>query len=268
MDRVSQGFRLMRLSWSVLRDTPSLLGVVAAGVVGHALVSLSLTYLVLGRLPGEDDLVWPRYLVVLPMIWAGSYVSVFCNAVVVATAHARLEDPSATTLDGFWLAAARLPQLVAWTTVSIVVGTVLHLVAERLKLAGPIVRWLVGMAWSLATVFVVPVLVVEGGTTRGSIRRSARLFRRRWGETATAEGGFGIVLLAVGLAFCPFVGLLAIVSVPLAIAVGIVVLAALIVLSNAFDGVLTASLYRYAVDGRVSGPFDEADLEDRFVSGG
>lgn len=36
----------------------------------------------------------------------------------------------------------------------------------------------------------------------------------------------------------------------------------IIVVSGAFDAVLTAALYQYAVDGTTPGPFQETDLAD------
>jgi len=255
----------MSVSWAVLRETPAMLGVAAAGLVGHAAVSLSLLYLLLGRWPTFDDLTFPHSLVVLPLIGAGAYVSTFCNAVLVATAHARIEGRPISVRAGVTAAALHLPQLIAWTTLSIVVGTALQVVAERLGVAGRLANWLLGMAWSLATVFIVPVLVIEGASVRRGVPRSARLFRERWGETVTADIGTGLVVILAVVAAVPVVLLVALVAAPLAIALGVAVLAAGLTVQNTFAAVLTAALYGYARDGRTLGGFTEADLAGTFL---
>lgn len=260
MGRVGRGFKLMGVSVGVLRQTPSLFGVVLAGLVGSVTVSLGSFYLVLGRWPNQEDFTWPHYLLALPVLWLGTYVSTVCNAVVVATASLRLRGEPATTQDGVRLAMSRLPQLLWWATVSAGVGFALHVMAERLKLGGVIARWVFDLAWSLATALIIPVLVLEDHGVGRGIKRSSGLFRQRWGETVTGMASAGLAVAIVGLAVCPFVALLALVSVPLAIAAGVVLVVSIIVVSGAFDAVLKAALYQYAVDGTALGPFQETDL--------
>ncbi len=96
-----------------------------------------------------------------------------------------------------------LPVILAWTLLSWTVGTVLSLL-EELPLvggvAGRILGILGGLAWGLATFFVVPVLVVERTGALAGVRASSATFRRRWGEAVTADVGIGF---AFGLAMLP-----------------------------------------------------------------
>jgi hypothetical protein len=237
-----------------------LLGVVLAGVVGSVGVSLGSFFAVFGRLPGTEDVQWPAYLIALPVLGLGSYVSTVCNAVVVATASLRLRGQPATARDGLRLVRAQLPRLLLYTTISLTLGYLLHIVAERVKLGGVIARWLVDLAWALATALIVPVLLFEDLGVRPGIKRSASLFRQKWGETVTAAGGVGLAVFVVAVALCPLLGLVALVSVPLAVALGVALAGATMVLAGALDGVVTAALYQYAVDGTVLARFDETDL--------
>lgn len=173
----------------MLGETPSLFGVVLAGLVGSVSVSLGSYYLLLGRWPDERDFMWPHYLLALPVLRLGSYVSTFSNAVVVATASLRMRGQPTTTQDGLRLAVARLPQLLWWATVSGSAGFALHVVAERVKLGGVIARWVFGLAWALATSLIVPVLVLEAVSVGRGIKRSTALFRQRWGETVKGMAG-------------------------------------------------------------------------------
>lgn len=159
------------------------------------------------------------------------------------------------------LVLARLPRLVLFTTVALTLGYVLQIVAERLKLGGVIARWVVDLAWALATVLVVPVLLFEDVGVRRGIRRSAALFRQRWGEAVTAGGSIALAVFVVLLAVLPLVGSVALVSVPLAVTLAVVVVVTAIVVADALNGVVTAALYQYAVDGTVLAGFDEATLD-------
>lgn len=260
MGSVRRGFKLLGISVGLLRECPSLLGIVIGGVVASLGVSLTAFFMVFGRLPGAEDMKWPAYLVALPVLALGSYVSTFCNAVVVATASLRLRGQPANAGDGVRLVLARLPRLIAYTTVSLTLGYLLHIVAERFKVGGVIARWLVDMAWALATALIVPVLLFEDVGVRRGIKRSASLFRQRWGEAVTAGGSIALAMFVVLLAVSPLVCSIALVSVPLAVTLAVVVVGAAIVISTALDGVVTAALYHYAVDGLVLPRFEDADL--------
>ena len=55
------------------------------------------------------------------------------------------------------------------------------------ELAARLVGFLGGLAWGLATFFVVPVLAVEGLGPIAAVSRSASVFRHRWGETLSGD---------------------------------------------------------------------------------
>jgi hypothetical protein len=263
MGKTRRAFRLMATSFRVLRATPALLAVMAVGVVGSAAVTITLGYLVLGGLPTAHDLAWPRVLLVFPLLASGSYVSNFCNAVVMATAHDRMAGREATVGEGFRRALARLPELFWWTTLAIGVGVVLQVIAERLKLGGVIARWVLGLAWAFATFFVVPAIVIDGTSLGDGIRRSASLVKARWGEAVTGFVGFGAIALVGFFLGGVAVVMAAMVSGALAIVVGVAAFCAIMAATEAASSVFRVALYAYA-KGEPVGPFSEADLWGAF----
>ena len=100
-----------------------------------------------------------------------------------------------------------LPQILDWTAVSATVGVILRVIESRSERFEEIVSGLLGMAWTIATYFVVPILVVERvGPIRAS-RRSMSSMRRTWGEALTANFGIGIItFLATLIALIPLIG--------------------------------------------------------------
>src|SRR4051794_19321916 len=174
MSRITRGFRLAGVSWKVVVADPVMLVVLLVGLVGMISVSGGLFFALFQRLPDGGDLRFPNYLVALPVLGVGTVVSTYCNVVVTVMADRRLRGEDPTVEHGMSVASARLGRIVCWTAVSITVGLLLQVIAERVRLAGPIASRLFGLAWGLATTFVVPVLALEDVGVKEAIGRSTR----------------------------------------------------------------------------------------------
>jgi hypothetical protein len=262
--RVRRGFKLAATSWRVIVAEPAILLVLAVGLVGMVIVSGGLFLLLFRRFPTADDFQFPNYLVALPVLWFGSIVSSYCNVVVAVMADRRLRGADPTVEEGMSVATSKLNRIFSWTLVSIAVGLLLQVIAERFRLAGAITSRLFGVAWNLATMFVVPVLALEDLSVRDSIRRSASIFRSKWGESVVAQGTVGLAVMVAAFPAMLVVALLAAVSVPVAIAAAVVLFGSLMLVSGALDVVVDVALYRYAMDGTVLGAFTAEDLDDVF----
>lgn len=264
MDRIRSGMELVGRSWRVVAGDAWLVALVVASVALSAVVGLVLFIAAFGRLPGVDDLRFPQYFVVVPFLWATSFIATWCNCVVTVVADRRLQGRSITVLEAATIVAPRTGRILMWVLLSGVVGLVLFVIAERLGLAGRIANWLFGLAWHLATVFVVPVLVLEDVAVRPAVRRSASLFRSRWAEKVTADATIGLAGLFCALPVIAAISVLALVSLPLAIVLGVIAIAAFVGIAGALRTVLDVAVYRYAVDGVVAGPFTSDDVTGRF----
>ena len=166
MNRVRRGFKLAGVSWRVIVAEPAILLVLAVGFAGMVVVSGGLFLLLFRRIPTADDLQFPNYLLALPVLWLGSVVTTYCNVVVTVMADRRLRGGEPTVADGMAVATQKLNRIFSWTLVSVAVGLVLQVIAERFRVAGAITSRLFGVAWSLATMFVIPVLALEDASVR------------------------------------------------------------------------------------------------------
>ena len=264
MGRFGRGMRLAAASGRVIAADPVILLVILAGVVGMVAVSGGLYLAIFQRIPTHHDLSFPHDLISLPVLWFGSVASSYCAVVVAVMADKRLRGQIPRVSEGIAVANARCGRILTWTLVSIVVGMVVQTIAERIKL-GWLVAKIVGFTWGLATTFVVPVLALEDVSVRDAIRRSAAVFRAKWGESVVAEGSIGVVL---GIALIPAV--LATVTVWVTIGevaaavVGVLLVGTLLLLSSALTAVVDVAVYRFAVDGATLGGFGAADLEGSF----
>jgi hypothetical protein len=251
MERFSRSWRLMMQSYAVLLQAKELMllpvisGLVICGVCASFLVPMGIFA---AHAKVEATPAW--YAAWFAMYAVAYIVGIFFQAAVVAGASQRLSGGSPTIGTAVGAAMKRLPSIVAWGLVAATVGVVLRALQRRSGLLGKIVIALVGAGWSLATFFVVPVLVLEERTLGDTVKRSLLLVKATWGEAVIGGGGMGLVALLAWLPLVAVVVLLAMAQlfVP-AVVVGVVGGAALLVLFNTLQSIYMASLYRYASTG-------------------
>ena len=197
---------------------------------------------------------------------AVTYVAVFFNAALVFAADKRMRGEPVAIGEAVHAAAARAHVLLPWAVLSATVSVVLRAMEERAGIVGRIVGSLVGIAWSLVTFLVLPVLVIEQLGPFQAVKRSTELFKKTWGENMIANAGIGIVALVATLAGALPCALLIAVGGPIAV-IGIVALVTWVVgvqlVAAALTGILQMALYRFATDGVVPG-FDTDQLRGAF----
>jgi hypothetical protein len=276
--RISNGWELARESWQVLKlDRELLVFPVISGIACLlVLASFALplwasgygnALLDEGQAP-EDP--W-AYVILFAFYFANYFVITFFNSALIACAMIRFHGGDPTLADGFRAAFSRLPQILAWAAVSATVGVILRLIESRSQRAGKIAAGLLGAAWSIATYFVVPVLVVERTGPFEAVTRSLSILRRTWGEALMANFSIGIlVFLACLIGFIPiFLGGMALAGGQTALgailaATGVLLLMIVALISSTLDSILLAALYLYAAEGGVPQHFNDHLLHDAF----
>jgi hypothetical protein len=199
-------------------------------------------------------------------------VAIFFNAALAICVLRKLEGKQSTILDGLREALSCFPQILGWAVVSATIGVVLKAIERRSGFVGSIVVRVLGVAWSVATFLVVPVLVAERKGPLEAIQESVQLLRRTWGENLLAGLGFGLLYFfwAIPGVFGFIIGAGMIASHPF-LAIVIMVLAILyfpvlgLVLST-MSTIFDVVLYRYASTGTVTPGFDRELLETSFVA--
>jgi hypothetical protein len=178
------------------------------------------------------------------------FVIVFFNVALVGVANSRLMGGTWTFRDGIELAWERKGTILQWALVAATVGVILRTLEERLGIIGRIIMRIIGIAWTLACYFVVPVLAFEDLTPIDAVKRSAKLFRDTWGEKVI--GGFSLSLVSLVL-MLPGIGLVVVAGVLggsagllFGLAVMFLYFLLLSVFMSAVGGIFNAALYRYA----------------------
>ncbi len=282
--RIANGWELAKQSWSVLLADKKLLVFPLISSIACMLVlasfaiplALNIDWHALANSKGQQVNVQfnnPTYYALLFAFYFVNYfVVVFFNAALVACVREQFRGGAPSVSFGLSAAASRLPQILLWALLSATVGMILQMIAERSKLVGQIIVSLLGAAWSIATYFAVPVLVVEKVGPFQVFSRSVFLLKKSWGEAIVANFGIGLfVFLAFLLAALPLVvGIVLTASsqspIP-AILGGLITFAAWIVLgliSSTLKVIVTTALYEYAANGAAPGPFSGELLQAAF----
>jgi Family of unknown function (DUF6159) len=271
MDRIARSWAMFKASLQVLRTRkelalfPVLSGIatliVAAGFVAPALLASRHSIDAgNGLRPVSYVLFFLGYLVL-------AYIAIFFQAALISQADVALGGGDPSVAGGIEAARRKAGAILPWALLSATVSLVLRSLEDRAGVVGRFAIGLVGMAWSLVTYLVVPILVLENVTVGAALRGSSALFKRTWGENVVGNAGVGLVSF---LAALPGAGMFAIgISSGGAAGVGLMVLGGawlllVAVVSSALSGIYQTALYRYAASGSVAPAFAEANLGQAF----
>jgi Family of unknown function (DUF6159) len=279
-ERLSHGWDLAKQSWRVLMLDKELLlfplfsGIACLVVLASFAIPLwstGYTDTVLNEeAPAQDVTSW----ILLFCFYAVNYfVIVFFNSALISCAIIRFRGGDPTVSDGFRAAGKRLPVIFAWSLVSATVGVLLKAIESRSERAGQIISSLLGIGWSIATYFVVPVLVVENVGPVDAVKRSWAVIKKTWGESIGANFGIGFITFLCSLAcFVPIFGGAFLIGNGMvaagggAIVLGIIGLMLVSLVSSALNSIILAALYLYAADHEVPEQFDRGMLQHAFAT--
>lgn len=190
----------------------------------------------------------------------------FANTALVGAAMIRLRGGDPTIGDGLRVAGKHFGPILGYALIAATVGVILKSLNRKNGLGRMIVS-LIGLAWNIATYLVVPVLALEDVGPIEAIKRSVNYLKRTWGEQIVGGLGLGWIFAAIYfLALVIFVPVVLLIvsgaEVNLWLLGGVVVLFLLTfsiigLIKATLEGIYSAAVYQYAVDGQVSGYFDE-----------
>ena len=271
-ERMRRGWELTKKAWGVVRSHPglaklpltggalALVAVIVFGGPGALLISIDNTGTkVLGGI-----------LLVLAAYFASFFV-IYYNVALAAGADQALRGQAPDIAKAKGVARGRIGVIAKWAAVSAAISLLLSVVRDRAGFAGDIIAGIGGAIWSLITFLVVPVLAFEGIGPIDAIKRSAHLFRQRWGQQVTgnvviggiagiavflgvAIGVVGVVVMAAGDAAMIALG-------AVLLLIGVVAAIAGAVFGGATRGVFGVALYHYVAENQVMGPFTAPDME-------
>jgi hypothetical protein len=193
------------------------------------------------------------------------FVIVFFNSALVACAMIRFQGGNPTVEDGLRAAKARIPQIVAWALLAATVGVVLRVIQDRVPAVGKFVIGLLGAAWTIATYFIVPLLVIDKLGPLDAVKRSVTLMKQTWGETLVSNVGISLVIGIATFVFLIVAGAATVVLFGMTGSTGVLItcvvlivacLVAVSLIGSALNTIVLSALYLYAAEKKVPQAFD------------
>ncbi len=273
MGRISRGWQLTKMSLGVVRKDkeillfPFLSALVTLLILGSFFAGMFMT----GMLGGEEfaGLPWMFYAFWILFYFVSFFVTVFFNVAVIGCATIRMNGGDPTVHDGFRIAFENLRYILMWTLFAATIGAILRAIQQRVGIIGKFIIGALGMAFTIASYFAVPVFVYEKLSPWKALKRSVSIFKSTWGEAIVGNLGLGVIFFLLGL-----IGLLPIIigvymmtlwSIVIGIGVAVVYWLILGLVFSAAQSVLVAALYRYATTGKISEEFAGMSFANPFT---
>ena len=205
------------------------------------------------------------------LYFVAMFIATFFNVAFYHEILAALSGQAVSIGRGLKFALTKLSSILMWTLFAGLVGLIIKTIEERMALVGRIIGRLIGIAWSVASVFVIPVIVREEQTANpvSMLRKSATVLKRTWGEALIGYAGLSFANLVILL--CSLVGLAGVVVISAALHTAWLIAFAVVgwlmamfvwsyvagVASNVYRG----ALYLYAAEGVVAEPYNQEMLD-------
>jgi hypothetical protein len=196
---------------------------------------------------------------VVSMFLATFFNVAFYNEIIRA-----LSGQPVSVSGGFRFAVSRIGAIALWSLLAATVGLIIRAIEDRLGWVGKLVMGLVGVVWSVAAVFAIPVIIRrQDSNPLAVLRDSAATLKQTWGESLVGFIGIrvGGALLVAGTVLIAVVAALFALALHwtvVAILIGATWLLAMIVFGffvQMATHVYRCALYVYASEGVVPGPY-------------
>lgn len=265
--QLSRGAHLTWSSLRVLALNPRLmiLPFFALVFTGFTWLIVVLSFLALGLPPASPASTF-LYQEMFVAYLVTYFLSCYFMAAIIGAAFVRLQGGRPTVMDGVDTANASFFQILVWSMVAATLGLLLRLTAIRSEEGGRVVSRILGSGWAIATLFVLPTMVIEGIGPLKAFRRSRALLKGRWGAHQKGVLGTGLVfLLLFSVGLLPFAWGVA-GDGGMAWAVGAILYwLVLSALWSVVHGILVVTLYHYATDSEAAFGFNWQALNHPWI---
>src|SRR5882672_8253508 len=119
------------------------------------------------------------FLYFVSMFFATFFNVAFYNEILAA-----LSGQPVSIGRGLKFACTRWKAVLMWTLFAGLVGLIIKAIEQRLEIVGRFLARFIGLAWSIASVFVIPIIVREEQSANplNLLKKSAGILKRTWGE--------------------------------------------------------------------------------------
>ncbi len=210
----------------------------------------------------QPNAIFFGYLAVVYLV--SMFLATFFNAAFYHEILKALAGDAVSVGTGLRFAWSRARSILMWSLLAGTVGLIIKGLEERFGWIGQWVLRLIGVVWSVASIFAIPVIIREGTTNPFDLlRQSAVTLRKAWGESLIGYVGVTVsswIVLLGSLAFLAgAIALAVLLRSPLLLFTAVATwLAGMFLLSylvSVAGHVYRCALYVYASEGVVPAPY-------------
>jgi hypothetical protein len=284
MNAFSRSWMITKLTFGVINKDRellwfALLSFIFSTIYSVAMIFPSVVASLMDNGWNQDSLQAFEYLMIFLTYFGLAFIATFFNTCVVYTAKVRFEGGNATFDESLKFAFSRIGVIFQWSLISASVGLVLRLLQELAsnlgkigQLVANILISLLGMAWSIMTIFVVPVLVYDNLGPIDAIKKSAEVIKKTWGESLIKAVGLGLIqffvfvliILAAGALTVALGSAFDLIGVIIGIGIGLLLLLMAGLVFTVANTVFNTALFVYANNNMIAAGFNEGVIRGAF----
>ncbi len=284
MNAFSRSWMITKLSFTVINKDRELLWFAFLSFIFSTLFAVVMIFpsilpTIMDNGFTQDSIQIFEYTIIFLTYFGLAFIATFFNVCVVYTTKIRFEGGNATFIQSIKFAFSRLSLIFQWSLLSATVGLLLRILqqlASNLGKIGQVVAniliGILGLAWSIVTIFVVPVLVYDGLGPIDSLKKSTQVIKKTWGESLIKALGLGFMQFLAFLLVIIFAGVLTyglansfgINGLLVGISIAVLLLLLTGIIFSVASTIFNTALYVYATNNQVASGFSEEIVKGAF----
>lgn len=281
----SRSWKITELSFDIIKkDKELLLFPLLAGIFSIIfIVAMLFPSIIISFMGGSGPESYgiTEYLIFFITYLGLAFIATFFNVCVVYTTKIRFEGGNATFWESINFARSRITLIFMWSVIVATVGVILRLIDNIAEKAGEpgrlvlnILTSILGMMWSIITIFVVPAMVYHNLRPMDAIKKSIGTLKKTWGESLIRHFGLGSIqfifffigIIGTIILFYVLAGLGPI-GIIIAIAIAVLYFLGLILVFNVANTIFNTALYVYADTGKIPEGYSQEIMQNAFKHG-
>jgi hypothetical protein len=205
-----------------------------------------------------------RYVLLFAFYVVNYFIVVFFNMALIHCTHLYFKGEKVSVSAGLKFSLSRIGSIFIWALFAGTIGFILKLIQERSGIIGKIITGIIGVVWSIATFFAVPVIAYENLGPIDAVKRSAQIMKQKWGESLVSRFSFVFIQLIAIIGICGILYFLGSLIHPLVgMLLAVLALFIIIAVMSAAQTIFVSAVYHNVTDEPVA-YFDQQLVDELF----
>ena len=269
-ERLSNGWKLSMNSFKVLKENQQLIIFPVLSGISLTLVIGSFFTITLANAGWDPEnirgLSSTNYYALIFLFYLVNYfIVVFFNMALIHCTRLYFRGEEVSVKAGLQFSISRIGAIFSWAVFAATVGLILKAIQENSGIIGKIITGIIGIVWSIATFFVVPVIAYEQLGPVAAFKRSAQMMKQKWGESLAAGFSFGLIqFLAILVIGAPLFLIGSLVHPFLGIGLAVIAMFIIMAIMSAAETIFVSAVY-HNINGDPVEHFSQQQLDGLFV---